>query len=726
MTWIENTQVHEVTIIHISDIHAGVEEKAGRTIITKPIGPGIASVLKAAFPLGVKKGVPKILLITGDIVQADKDVSEMRKRYGIAKQEILEAMRVLGFKKSDRRDVIILPGNHDVVRPKSGDVNPEGLVLFQEFLREFYEPDIPPLAFEVKPKGDGLCEYRRRPWCIERYGILIWPLFSCTLDTKTNTDGVVDEDQITDGALFLKKTVEASSRRPLVMAVTHHNFMPAFQKTSESSPAAHRSGRRNEGYPRGGMEGLFELFKDGVNIVLHGHRHQEFAVNFGDWNNDASAVEQSPFVTGAPSIGYFELGRESTHDYAGFNSITVIHTDASSRLEISKYQVENEKNKFFIRLLKPRNVNLRRLGRLREFLEFKDGYDSFVQDSLCSSTQHDSRRVNILHYHDDTRWENAYKHFWGFDALNWDQISRNLNDIWLKPGDIALLDGNEITEKLAKILRLNGVDDLICEALTAAPNANVPAHAFARHVHNLASESDAGARILAYISEAIICATRERCTITKHVHIRPVKQLDCKLRTFSEEKFRWLCESLLLVRSVKNFNFTWLPYSIRDYQGKSLVGIAENREGSAAEIYYVGFDPQPRSYSVLRLPAETNRRSTAEGPILSDLKAVMRKVVNPLAALLVSEFPIMVEGKLNLSLLNIMAKATGMEHIWQSEYKDKIEAAFKGRVPRGSLSVASAIRKLESLYSWVAKNRGEGLHLPWSASERSTILDNLE
>ena len=116
---------------------------------------------------------------------------------------------------------------------------------------------------------------------------------------------------------------------------------------------------------------------------------------------------------------------------------------------------------------------------------------------------------------------------------------------------------------------------------------------------------------------------------------------------------------------------------------------------------------------------------SAEGPILADLKAIVSKVVNPLASRLLHDFPLVKKGFLYPVNIEAMAIGVGCGDIWKSYYETRVRDAFEKRDKiKNSIKMVDIKIKLDKLYKWVGKTARGDSHIPWDASDKS-ILENI-
>jgi 3',5'-cyclic AMP phosphodiesterase CpdA len=729
---VEGVDSKPIRILHISDLHIGEisSTKRPKHILLREDSPPniLAERIKKVVEEHEDEFSADFLVVTGDIISQAKTKEERQKRYKAAGEQLDTLWRAIGI--PDKRQVLIVPGNHDVLSPKTepGIDNITRLNDYIDFLEHFYDgipknenPSI--LSLETKKitvkKGKdsyekNIVQVNKNPWCV-RYekGVVFWPLVTCDFtDHEHNSDGVCCNHQLNQGEKCLSEISDRGNMCCIV--ISHHNFLPGSGVMVKNN---------RKGYSNRAMEALKFMFKYGVLIVLHGHRHQDHVISFGEWESKKSGYKSERLLLGAPSIGYYEEGHESEHDLAGFAMIDLFHQPETTNVELKKYRLLQRQNgEWYSHSPDVRIRTLRRREGLQQFMTFPEGYKKFAADILNGDSL--TKRVIILHYHDDTKWHDAFQQFWRLN-INDDLTGpiRNTLNKWLSPFGHSLLEEGYLNENLITVINRSKLHIEVMKIATGMEDANdVKNDYFLTYLSKLKNKTTEGERLVTYIAEAMYCAVNQQVDFRKHVYFSPSKTKHEEMRN----KFIWLLETIMLARELENFTISWLPFSIADYQGKSLVGIhGDDESGQYGETFYVGFDSETSRHqkSVLRLPRKVDKHSE-EGPILNDIKALMRKVINPLSQLLVNDFLIFRKGKIYKNNLYCVAAVIGVKDVWEEDVGKRFARIFKMR-PNMWRPKRINISRLNNLNSWVVKKNAKAWHVPWAKEDNESMLLSL-
>ena len=732
-----------IKILHISDLHIGQAEGLKTHLLLRlDSAPSVlADTIKDIVEKHGDDFTVDFLVVTGDIISQAAEKEVRQARYKIAEKQLDTLWRAAGV--PDKKHVLMTPGNHDVLSPKSDKEagNCTRLDDYLDFVRSFYggipDKDNPSLLSLI-PSDKGV-EVNRASWSIPyEEGVVFWPFVTCDFTSHDeNQDGVCSFQQLSFGSCSLGEIPNIDDM--CCIAIAHHNFLPAMDTKIQS-------GRR--GHSRKSMEALRHFFQCGVKIILHGHRHQDYVMSFPEWESEKTTYRNEQLLVGAPSIGYYhntetiddstgkKKGSEdefneyqnSEHDLAGFAMLELDHHEESTNVTLKKYRLQQQQDgKWNAQFPDVRTRTLRRQEGLQEFMPFPEGYRQFASEILKSEPSDRTRRIIIMHYHDDTKWHNAFNRFWRLDIDDGmtDLVNRDLARL-LRPIGRDVLKKNYLGTHLVGALHKTKLHSKIMRIVTdeiSKQDYDIEKTPFLSHLYNTANKDTEGARVVTYIAEAVYCANNPNVDFRKHVYFSPIEEKRKEMR----DKFIWLLESIMHSRQLKNFTVSWLPFSIAGYQGKSLVGIHDQHDrGHFEETFYVGFDPEtdPHRNSVLRLPRHVNRNS-AEGPILDDLKALMRKVINPLSQRLVKDFPIFANGKVKSSNLCCIALAIGAEDIWETELGLRFKRVFNIR-PKRCCPQNRLIKCLDDLYAWVAGNGENSDWIPWLEEDKDSIMQSLK
>lgn len=721
----------DIRILQISDLHVGIKKKDDRFILANPEGDGISSHISRAL-IELQDAKPfDFIVVTGDIIEAkEHDSAKLSTLYEIADSEIRNVMRVSGI--TDTGKVFIIPGNQDVERLPDEKFNIGGFDNYLNFLKKFYGVEKPTMGFEVETNGEKNNYQLIRPeWCIKTdKQVIFWPIFTASLNEIENRDGRLSDDEFMVGARHLHELREQPAHKnDISIVLAHHNFFPVGPDRMTRQELKESGSDARYGFPENGMEYLEKFFRDKVDVILHGHRHYDFIFS-GEWDEHDQTEERNGIVVGCPSTGYYE-GESvpaSEHGQAGFRVLDIFKSKSRIRTLVKKFKFKKTQQGWKSEKT-CRDLNLRSFRGAREFMYFEEGYGKFLSEMLCPMETNSSRTVTIYHYHNDTRWDDSYKRFFALTHCDRHLIHAALMDNWFK--HIQRNKFNTLIAKgyLSKILGndvpISKLDKAIHNALVGEPKISKNDD-FEAYLRNMVKAGGEDSRSVAYIGEALLCAAYNSCEIMKHVYICPQYSGEAAPTLLKRNKFRWLCESILLVRELNNYNITWLPFAIRNYNGRSLVGIRTSKAAFSKDVYYVGFDVQPDSKSVFRMPGEAERTASPEGPILADLKAVVSKVVNPLSARLLHDLPLLKDGVLHLSHLQNLAIGIGCFDVWTDEcFEEKIRNAFPPDKIVNDIGVNDILLILKELYVWVGKTPDEGPHIPWDEKDMKALKDNL-
>lgn len=721
---------HNIRILQISDLHIGIKPKDDRFVLAKPEGEGISSHISRVLNESQDAGPFDFIVVTGDIIDATgHDPAKLSELYNIADSEIRDVMQVSGI--TDTCQVLIIPGNQDVVRLPDEEFNISGFDIYLDFLKKFYGVENPPLGFEVTTNGENQNYQLIRPeWCIKtNKQVIFLPIFTASLNKIENRDGRLFDNEILVGARHLYELREQPEHKnDIFIVLAHHNFFPVGPDRMTRQELKESGSEARYGFPENGMKVLETLFKDKVDMVLHGHRHYDFIFS-GEWDEHDQTEERNGIVVGCPSTGYYEgeTVPASEHGQAGFRVLDIKKSKPRIRTLVKKYKLYKTQQGWQSGKT-CRDLYLRSFRGAREFMKFEEGYGKFLSEMLCPMENNSSRTVTIYHYHNDTRWDDSFKRFFAVNHSDRHVFHAALMDNWFKHihrnNFKRLIDKGYLSKILGDEVPISRLDKAIHNALVGEPQISKN-DAFEAYLRNMVEAGGEDSRSVAYIGEALLCAAYNSCKIMKHVYICPQYSDEAAPTLLKRNKFRWLCESILLVRELDNYNITWLPFAIRNYNGRSLVGIRTSRAAFSKDVYYVGFDVQPDSRSVFRMPGEAERTASPEGPILADLKAVVSKVVNPLSARLLHDLPLLKDGVLHLSHLRNLAIGIGCFDVWTDEcFEEKIQDAFPSDKIVNDVGVNDMLLILKELYVWVGKTPYEGPHIPWDEKDMEALKDN--
>lgn len=269
------TDNRPIRILHISDLHIG--ESAGKNKHLLLMPDAESTVLTETIKRSVEEYgdhfTADFIVVTGDLISQAAEREVRQACYKSAKEQLDVLWQAMGVK--DKSHVLITPGNHDVLSPKTdeGADNFTRLDDYLEFVRLFYEgtPDESNPSLLSIEKGEEGVEVHQG--CIPyEEKVVFWPLVSCCLTGHDkNQDGVCSRPQLSKGESSLQQIPYVTDR--CCIAIAHHNFLPAIDTPLKPT---------RRGVSQESMEALGFFFRYGVNIILHGHRHQDYVLSFGE------------------------------------------------------------------------------------------------------------------------------------------------------------------------------------------------------------------------------------------------------------------------------------------------------------------------------------------------------------------------------------------------------------------------------------------------------------
>ena len=261
------------TIVHISDIHFGVDH--GFPDLSERGRFSLLDRLRADIVKMANNDVA-LLVVSGDLTSR-ADGNQLLNRAEGFLNDLAAACNIT----TDQ--VIIVPGNHDI--PLEAAFSPHDYShekTFSGFLRSFHKKAPPLLRTFQFQDGQrvevlALSSVKLRDKTLMEYGYIEWPLY--------------------EGQLH---SLAPRPRPGLRMAVMHHHLVPASRV--EQVDPDYKAGRVSVTLDAGNvMEGLQE---HDFNLVLHGHQHVPALTRLTRWR----LKDDSPDLAGGDEGFYVVAG----------------------------------------------------------------------------------------------------------------------------------------------------------------------------------------------------------------------------------------------------------------------------------------------------------------------------------------------------------------------------------------------------------------------------------
>ena len=312
---------NQVVVVHLSDIHFGdghrfspdhtpSGEPAQETV------PDLLESLTADLDTFGQSFDSVLVTITGDLTVKASD-----NEFGMAQRFLdgLAGRTILG-KVLQKRDIFVVPGNHDVRYDQS---SPE---LFWQGYYNFYSS-----CYQGAP-GRELAAVNVERFCrvhdrASESGYIVLELSTCHHNYKNTPDlqrGFIDQVDISALKTRLMEISEEDAKKSVKIALLHHHpvLIPAFAEPGRNYDAVINSGL------------LLNLLNDfGFQIILHGHKHNPHAFLYDatcGWHKNSNAPM---LVVAGGSAGSSDLPEGGGNTY---NLINIRHNYES---QISRIQV---------------------------------------------------------------------------------------------------------------------------------------------------------------------------------------------------------------------------------------------------------------------------------------------------------------------------------------------------------------------------------------------------
>lgn len=733
--------------------------------VTKGVSEVVTHIKKA---LGDNK--PTFLVVSGDLTcQGDHDNEHLE-----AVTTLHALCTAVGI--DDRRRVFIVPGNHDIDRnaPTQERMTKHNERFMQAFyggdprlgeanggmpLGEY----VPPRAFANKVN-----ETKNR-WIfpfIEEYGVLFIPLYSAdpTVDQKLPVwlknmlrskanlwafdRGLISQEQLE--AVDTELQVLRPGTSVLRVVIFHHNPVPIKRSGIRSDD--HYLAETN--LLANGAEVIERLREWEVSLVLHGHRHQNSVLAPLPFEPPPGAPSGSVrnemrytnlVIVGAPSVGLsmMALGTQPTDgparpplDWLGFNLIEVQHWKHGIRGHLRRFGSKPGTQFRFIE--KPSSVLTFSSPNDRpvEIMTAAEGLQELGRQIL------DSRGgITILHYHPTAIWEestegaglkvatvvNPFTILW-HPVFEDSTILKGLAELaypgqahqqWMTETRTVLQqclnEGFYVQRFLHTLMRVRGA---VHDALKN-PSGVPPKNAFLRHVVGMCRGDT---RLGNYSLELLMLACNSEFFVKKCVYFWPPNRsatsgAQSDPSKWLRDKFNWILESASTCRLLNNFHLAWLPFSIAGHFGQSVVSVALEppREGeSIPTTILIGYGEDLSEHEDFAVMCLRGRYAEhlAGGVLGRDIRALMRKLIYPLTARLLRDFPIFRNCTLYIGNLEILGTIYGINGVSQNGLAERFGASVD---PKPTIDLP----RLRDLYHWVlGANAAYGeLNIPWDKDD---------
>lgn len=297
---------HQLTIVHVSDMHFGERHffnpPAGGSPIGRPtLGESILKDLRSdsfAFPSQFSSGSRVIVALTGDFNERCVEPEFEQARTFL---KTFYGASIFGQTVS-AEDIFMVPGNHDL---KYADNTPDErwvkyVLFYQDHnAQRSQETDHPSEYFDP-----------RRPDKLSRVidqsesGLIIAEINSSAYVQKNTADerrGQVDDQAVNDLEEQLNEVDPAGLRNSIKVALIHHHpvVLPVLYEADKDYDAVLNS------------ELLFRLLKKcGFHLLLHGHKHNPFTYSYDAVSAWTTDVVQPILVIAGGSAGSTEIPKE--------------------------------------------------------------------------------------------------------------------------------------------------------------------------------------------------------------------------------------------------------------------------------------------------------------------------------------------------------------------------------------------------------------------------------
>ncbi len=720
--------MRKIKILHLSDIHIGydLKDKVKHQLWSDGTGKinNRTQLLEAHSQLPelledrlkTQNQSPDFILVSGDFVLNGEKQEEHEKAFKV----FLKFCKKLNFTRRDR--IFIVPGNHDVDRKAVNNLIEDSehsdggkiMKFHKESANKFYENDYfsdgdyNSIELKYLDTFYGPSETQNKNYVnkkgktvynFQRFELSIIPLQSqhatpldATDDKWPKDKGFIEGDQIRD--------VEKENLDQTVnIAIFHHNPIPLKRRFNYNYAL-----QPEYNYLANGPELLYDLSRFGVNIILHGHRHQQSIFSIKDINGSESA---ECIVIGAPSCGHEEMGSE----YLGYNFLEIdsINGDLELTINSEKYL---KKRVWDAPIVSKITLKKREGKNVETFLSFDEGVRK-----LAELMEGKVVGVSMLHYYYESKWKDSLADYWG-----------------------GIISEETTLEAFCEVARVNitNVTDVIRETITKGyfsdglvsklseykfldaflSNLNKREYAKNKYFEYHHTWCKKYPRQANYILEVI------KCNLDKNFWVRKSIYFSRDKKTKTKNKFEWLVNSIIAAKSPhKNFNFSWLPFEIKGLKEESLVCIHLNLSDDYNKTAFLfGYSQEGNdTKSVLFVDPEINHLNTEGGAVHVNLRAIMKKIINPLTIYVENNFPLFVKGTLHINNLKDISMIYGIGDETWNEYEKKLREKYSNKIDSNN---AITLEKLKSLYLWIANLRDskristtKGIHLPWNVMD---------
>jgi 3',5'-cyclic AMP phosphodiesterase CpdA/tetratricopeptide (TPR) repeat protein len=290
-------------IVHLSDPHFGTAERSGQVVEMHRFFDGenssrlsieLGQEISRFAELGGYRPEDIALVVSGDLTYTASG-----REFRLVESFLNELCHTL---RVSRRQVVLVPGNHDVDWKLAAIDVSHRFDNFLSFARSFYGDELfrerYPLVgwdFEVsseRPKANQIVYFGCHP------GLVFVGLNSCVFETNQDHYGFVGLKQLDNVATLLVGVPEADVR----VAVMHHHLHPfpeALDVREGSNVWLDLSTVRDAGLVEQRLEQM------NFDLVLHGHKHKpqlrETLVKHRA--DDTRSSERTLIVSGAGSVG---------------------------------------------------------------------------------------------------------------------------------------------------------------------------------------------------------------------------------------------------------------------------------------------------------------------------------------------------------------------------------------------------------------------------------------
>ncbi|MDD5452271.1 MAG: metallophosphoesterase [Desulfovibrionales bacterium] len=799
-------------ILHLSDLHYGVlNKKFKHRFRNFEFVRKCAKAVNDYCNKSEEQKVPLYIVITGDLVCK----GEIKKQHTRARENLSKLYTAL--EKKYPVDIFLVPGNHDVNR-KAVEEGQDPLAYYvtevnNHFCRTKIERELTTKfglknfrkergqkwIHTVKPRRDLNLDsdlaFITFYSPITDKKLLKNPYTGSLLDGEDcwlYDRGLIDNGQWKDVKREIKKL--GNNKNLLKIAICHHNPLPLRRyykkpRTANEYTEIDAFSNPEVNLLANGPELLTLLTEQGVNLLLHGHRHQDAIAE--------SFPKKKLVIIGAPSAGLSDeglmekLGKNNTEltppKWQGFNVLDIYKNELGFSINVNTFSFDGNEKKYI--LAEGKDSNETKLIPLysEPIFPFEPLSESEGVKSAIEHLTQSKHGTTSLHYTYEAVWDDKPVSRKS-DQLKITLSSKNTPLYHLlkgikNNGEIAthftkyLAGKNGFTQDRIEELRYQVTESIVrgfivpalksdiqdennkgsitWNHLTANPEAPEK-NLFYKALIEIGKKGDRNA---IYALELMKLLDNKNYILRRCVYFWPISEdrrkggvtLD-NLRQFTAKKFLWLLNTLLAYRGLENAHIAWLPLAFEGCDGQTILCMEppDMRQKTTPSVL-LGFgedldakrEDRISVYKVTAVPG-----NNAVGNKLGEnLRGMLTHIVHPLARRLMEAFPLMREGKIccrNVQNLILVFGLTDDLKGALKTFKREIEtydSRFKSNEEdeEGTLAFNSEGRnnwaiRLKELYEWkywnIEKTTNDSVlqkgRPPWNEHDYKWLKERLE